>query len=112
MRQLVRNVQIIGTGSYTPETVLTNQQLEPMVGTSHEWIVKNLGIHQRRIAAPNQATSDLAAEASLRAIEDSGLGINDIDLIIVATATPDRKAPSTAAILQDKIKAYNAAAFD
>jgi 3-oxoacyl-[acyl-carrier-protein] synthase-3 len=112
MRQLVRNVQIIGTGSYTPETVLTNKQLEPMVGTSDEWIVKNLGIHERRIAAPDQATSDLAAQAALRAIEDSGLSVDDIDLIIVATATPDRKAPSTAAILQDKIKAYNAAAFD
>jgi 3-oxoacyl-[acyl-carrier-protein] synthase-3 len=112
MKQFIRNVQIIGTGSYTPENILTNKQLEKMVGTSDEWIVRNLGIRERRIAKPNQATSDLAHFAALRAIEDAGLTAGDIELIIVATATPDRLAPSTAAILQDKIKAYNAAAFD
>lgn len=112
MRQLIRNVQIIGTGSYTPELVYTNKMLEKMVGTSDEWIVKNLGIRERRISAPNQTTSDLASIAALRAIEDANLTPDQMDLIIVATATPDRKAPATAAIVQDKIKAYNAAAFD
>jgi len=112
MRQLVRDVQIIGTGSYTPETVYTNKYLESITGSSDEWIVSNLGIRERRIAAANQATSDLASQAALRAISDANLRPEDIDLIIVATATPDRKAPATAAIVQDKIKAYNAACFD
>ena len=112
MRQLVRNVKIIGTGSYTPEKILTNKELESMVSTNAEWIETNLGIRERRIAAPDQATSDLAAEAAKNALANSGLTKDDIDLIIVATATPDRLAPSTAAIVQDKIKAYNAVAFD
>jgi 3-oxoacyl-[acyl-carrier-protein] synthase-3 len=73
---------------------------------------ENVGIRERRIASPDQCTSDLAAAAGLRAIESAGLTKDDIDLIIVATATPDRLAPSTAAIVQDKIKAYNAVAFD
>lgn len=112
MKQLVRNVKIIGTGSYTPEKVMTNKDIEKFVKTNDEWIYKNLGIKERRIAATNQATSDLASKAGLRAIEDAGLSVNDVDLIIVATATPDRLAPSTAAIVQDKLKAYNAVAFD
>jgi len=95
-----------------PETVYTNQYLETIVSTTDEWIKTNLGIEERRIALPNETTSDLAANAAIRAIESSGLSANEIDLIIVATATPDRQAPSTAAIVQDKIKAYNAAAFD
>jgi len=112
MRQLVRNVKIIGTGSYTPETIYTNKYLESIVDTNAEWIEKTLGIKERRIAAKNQCTSDLASHAALKAIENSGLIKDDIDLIIVATATPDRLAPSTAAIVQDKIKAYNSVAFD
>jgi len=112
MKQLVRNVKIIGTGSYTPEKIYTNKDLEKFVSTDDQWIQENLGIKQRHIADENQATSDLAAEAAIKAIEDSGLTVNDIDLIIVATATPDRLAPSTATIVQDKIKAYNAVAFD
>jgi 3-oxoacyl-[acyl-carrier-protein] synthase III len=112
MRQLVRNVKIIGTGSYTPDKILTNKYLETILPTSDEWIRENLGIHERRIAQDYQSTSDLAAEAAIKAIIDSNLTVDSIDLIIVATATPDRKAPSTAAIVQDKIKAYNAAAFD
>lgn len=112
MRQLVRNVKIIGTGSYTPEKVYTNLYLETILPTSDKWIRENLGISERRIAADNQTTSDLAADAAIKAILDANLNPEDIDLIIVATATPDRKAPSTAAIVQDKIKAYNAAAFD
>lgn len=112
MKQLVRNVKIIGTGSYTPETIYTNKYLETIIDTSDAWIQENLGIKERRIASKDQCTSDLASQAALRAIENSGLSKDDIDLIIVATATPDRLAPSTAAIVQDKIQAYNAVAFD
>lgn len=112
MRQVIRNVRIVGTGSYAPETVYTNEYLSTIVDTSADWIHKNLGIKERHIASAEQATSDLAAIAALRAIEDAGLTVDDIDLIILATATADRKAPSTAAITQDKIGAYNAAAFD
>lgn len=112
MRQVVKNVKIIGTGSYIPETVYTNQYLETIIPTNDAWIQENLGIRERHIVADNETTSDLAARAAIRAIQDAGLTVDDIELIIVATATPDRKAPSTAAIVQDKIKAYNAAAFD
>lgn len=112
MRQLVRKAKIIGTGSYTPEKIFTNKYLESIIDTNDEWIQKSLGIKERRIAADNQATSDLAVQAGLKAIEDSMLNVDDIDLIIVATSTPDRIAPSTATIVQDKIKAYNAVAFD
>jgi 3-oxoacyl-[acyl-carrier-protein] synthase III len=112
MKQLVRNVKIIGTGSYVPEKIFTNEYLETIIDTNAKWIEKNLGIKERRIAANNECTSDLASQAALRAIENSGLTKDDIDLIIVATATPDRLAPSTAAIIQDKIQAYNSVAFD
>jgi len=112
MKQLVRNVKIIGTGSYTPDTIYTNEYLETQVPTSSKWVYENVGIKERRIAAPNQATSDLAAIAGQRAIYNAGLKNSDIELIIVATATPDRKAPSTAAFVQHKLKAFNAAAFD
>lgn len=112
MKQLVRNVKIIGTGSYTPEKIYTNTYLETIIDTKDSWIQENLGIKERRIASENESTSDLAARAGLAAIENAGLTKEDIDLIIVATATPDRLAPSTAAIVQDKIQAYNAVAFD
>jgi 3-oxoacyl-[acyl-carrier-protein] synthase-3 len=112
MQQLVRKVKIIGTGSYVPEIIYTNKYLESLLDTNDEWIYKNLGIKERRIAAPNETTSDLAAKAGKLAIQYSNLSPNDIDLIIVATATPDRKAPSTACIVQDKLKIYNAVAFD
>jgi len=112
MKQLVRNVKIIGTGSYVPEKVFTNQYLETIIETNDKWIQDNLGIKERRIAADDECTSDMAAKAAINAIENAGLTKNDIELIIVATATPDRLAPSTAAIVQDKIQAYNAVAFD
>jgi len=112
MRQIVRNVKIIGTGSFVPEIVYSNDYLATLVQTSSEWIFENLGIKERRIAGEHECTSDLAAKAGFRAVEFSGLSLNDIDLIIVATSTPDRLAPSTAAIVQDKIQAYNAVAFD
>ena len=112
MKQLVRNVKILGTGSYVPETIYTNEYLESIIPTNSKWIYDNVGIKERRIASPDQATSDLAAIAGKRAIEDAGLIKEDIELIIVATSSADRKAPSTAAIVQHKIGASNAAAFD
>lgn len=112
MKQLVRNVRIIGTGSYTPDTVYTNKYMETLCPTTDEWVFQNLGIRERRVAAPDQATSDLATQAAFRALDNAGLKPEDIDLIIVATATPDRLAPSTACIVQDKIGAYNSVAFD
>ena len=112
MIQLIRNVFVMGTGSYLPDIVYTNEYLETIVPTNAIWIEENLGIKERRIALQDQTTSDLAAEAGRKAIENAGIAAEDIDLIIVATATPDRLAPSTAAIVQDKLKAYNAVAFD
>jgi 3-oxoacyl-[acyl-carrier-protein] synthase III len=112
MKQIIRNVKLIGTGSYVPEKIYTNQYLETIVSTNSKWIEENLGIKERHIAADAEATSDMAAKAAVRAIHDSGLSKDDIDLIIVATSTPDRLAPSTAAFVQDKIQAYNAVAFD
>ena len=112
MKQLVRNVKITGTGSCLPEKIYTNAYLESILPTSSEWIFQNLGIKERRIASKNEATSDLAWKAGEKAIENAKLLKDDIDLIIVATATPDRLAPSTACIVQDKLQAYNAVAFD
>src|SRR5574344_526554 len=112
MKQLVRKVKIIGTGSYVPETIYTNEYLETILPTNSQWVYENVGIKERHIASKNQATSDLATEAGRRAIENAGLKSEDIDLIIVATSTPDRKAPSTAAFVQHKLGASLAAAFD
>lgn len=112
MKQLVRNVKIIGTGSYVPDKIYTNEYLETIVPTNSQWIYENVGIKERHIAADDEATSDLATEAGKRAITNAGLTPEDIDLIIVATSTPDRKAPSTAAFVQHKLHAKNAAAFD
>jgi 3-oxoacyl-[acyl-carrier-protein] synthase III len=112
MKQLVRKAKIIGTGSYLPKKIYTNEFLESIIDTNSDWIENTLGIKERRIAEKNEATSDLAAQAAIRAIRDSGLKNSDIDLIIVATSTSDRLAPSTAAIVQDKIGAYKSVAFD
>jgi len=112
MKQIVRNVKIIGTGSYVPEKIYTNEYLETIVNTNAAWIEKTLGIKERRIAAEHQATSDLAWRAGLKAIDNANLTKSDIDLIIVATSTPDRPIPSTACFVQDKLQAYNAVAFD
>lgn len=108
----LRNVRICGTGSYVPEHIVTNADLAKIVNTDPDWIHNTLGIKERRRADPTQSTSDLGAIAALKAIELAGIDANDIDLIIVATATPDRIAPSTACFVQEKIKAKNAAAFD
>jgi len=104
--------KIIGTGSYLPFKVLTNFDLEKMVETSNEWIVTRSGISERRVAAEGETTSDLALQASRRAIEAAGIGLHEIDLIIVATTTPDQIFPSTACILQDKLGVRQGAAFD
>ncbi len=106
------SIKIIGTGSYTPEKILTNADLEKIVETSNEWIVTRTGIQERRIAANDQATSDLATKAATNALDMAGINAEEIDLIIVATVTPDRIFPSTSTILQSKIKASNAACFD
>ena len=104
--------RIIGTGSYLPEKVLTNFDLEKMVDTTHDWIVSRSGITERHVAAAGELSSDLAAHASRRAMEMAGVGADDIDLIIVATTTPDQIFPSTACILQDKLGIRQGAAFD
>lgn len=105
--------KIIGTGSYLPARVLTNHDLEKIVDTSNDWIVSRSGIHERHVAADEEMTSDLALQASLRAIEAAGISADEIDLVIVATTSPDQIFPSTACILQDKLGIKNhGAAFD
>lgn len=104
--------RIVGTGSYLPEKILTNHDLERIVDTSDEWIRTRTGIVERRIAADNQMASDLALNASREAMEAGGVTAADIDLIIVATTTPDVIFPSTACILQDKLGVKDCPAFD
>jgi 3-oxoacyl-[acyl-carrier-protein] synthase-3 len=103
---------IIGTGSYMPEKVLTNDDLSKIVDTSDEWITTRTGIRERRIAAEGQATSDMAAEAARRALADAGVAPEEVNLIVVATVTPDMFFPSTACLVQKKIGASNAVCFD
>lgn len=107
-----QQARILSTGAYVPENVLTNQDLVKNINSDDEWIKTNLGISERRIKNPEQCTSDLATFAAEVALKNAKLTPLEIDMIIVATATPDRIAPSTATIVQDKLKAYNAVAFD
>lgn len=111
MAQL-RPVGILGTGSYTPDRVLTNADLEKMVETNDEWIVTRTGIRERRISSKEQASSDLAYEAALKALKQANISAEELDMIVVATVTPDMMFPSTACILQDKLGAKKAAALD
>jgi 3-oxoacyl-[acyl-carrier-protein] synthase-3 len=104
--------KIISTGSFLPEKVLTNKDLEHMVDTSDEWITERTGIKERRIAHENESASDLACEASKEALKAAGMKPDDLDLIIVATMSADMPFPSTACILQKKIGAHNAVGFD
>lgn len=108
----LKSVGIIGTGSSLPEKIVTNADLEKIVDTTDEWIVSRTGIRERRFADENTATSDLAYDASLKAMEAANITADDIDLIIVATVTPDMAFPATACIIQDRLDAKNAAAFD
>ncbi|RKH38184.1 beta-ketoacyl-ACP synthase III [Corallococcus sicarius] len=104
--------QILGTGSYAPSRVLTNQDLEQLVDTSDAWIRERTGIQERRQAAPDEATSDLAVQASRQALEMAGVSPEDVDLIVVGTVTPDMPMPSCAALVQAKLGARRAFAFD
>lgn len=108
----IRRIKIVGTGFYVPDKILTNQDLEKMVETSDEWIVTRTGIRERHIASEDQATSDLAAEAARRALEDAGISAEEIDLILVATSTPDTIFPSTACRVQHNLGADHVPAFD
>lgn len=105
-------VGILGIGSYMPKKLVTNHDIEKIVDTSDEWIITRTGIKTRYIADENTAASDLATEAALRALKDANISADEIDLVIVATVTPDMAFPSTACIVQNNIKAKNAAAFD
>ena len=108
-----RRVRISGTGSHVPSRIVTNETLEQAVDTNAAWILKNLGIRERRICEDHEYTSDIAAKAGLHALESAGVAREDVDLIIVATATPDRKAPSTACLVKHKMGITNTCpAFD
>ena len=104
--------RVIGTGSYLPEKVLTNADLEKMVETSDEWIHSRTGIRERHIAEDNETTADLAEKASRLAMEAAGVGPEEIDLIVLATTTPDKIFPSTACLVQSRLDIHGCAAFD
>ena len=108
----MKRVGILGLGKYLPEKVLTNADLEKIVDTSDEWITTRTGIKERRIAAKNEATSDLAVHAAKQALKAANLKAAELDLIIVGTVTPDMPFPSTATIVQAKLGAKNAFCFD
>jgi 3-oxoacyl-[acyl-carrier-protein] synthase-3 len=104
--------RIIGTGGYLPETILTNKDLERMVDTSDEWITDRTGIKKRHVAADGETTCDLAEHAAKGAMQAAGVNPNDIDLVIVATTTPNQVFPSTACLLQQRLGIHGSAAFD
>jgi 3-oxoacyl-[acyl-carrier-protein] synthase-3 len=106
------NTAILGTGSYLPEQVLTSAELGRRLGVGEQWILDKTRIAERRVAAPDEATSDLATRAAERALADAGLAATDIDLLIVATSTPDQPIPATACAVQANLGAMRAAAFD
>lgn len=112
MSLLIDNIGILGLGSCLPEKVLTNSDLEKMVDTTDDWITKRTGIAERRILEKDQPAYEIGAEAGIRAIKDAGLTPEDIDLIILATETPDYLTPATSCIIQNIIGAKKAAAFD
>ena len=107
-----RPISITGLGCYVPDRVLSNDDLAQMVDTSDEWILERTGIRERRIAAPEQAMSDIALPAARAALEEAGLEARELDLIVVATVTPDMAFPSTGAILGDLLDAPDAACYD
>ena len=107
-----RPCSIVGVGSYVPSRVLANAELETMVDTSNQWIITRTGIRERRVAAADEATSDLAAHAARRALANAGVAADQVELIITATVTPDMLFPSTSCLVQEKLGAHRAAAFD
>lgn len=107
----MKRARIIGLGSYVPERVLTNSDLEKMVDTSDAWIVTRTGIRERRIAAPDEATSDMGFAAAQRALKAAGVEPGDVDLVLIATLTPDYTTPNTASLIQHRLEAHRAAAF-
>jgi len=108
----MKRSRIIGTGGYLPERILTNAELEGMIDTTDQWILERTGIRERHLAAPDQTTSDLATAAAQAALEMAGIPATDLDLIIVATTTPDRIYPSTACLVQDRLGVHGCPAFD
>lgn len=110
--RVLRQVGITGTGSYAPERILRNADLEKMVDTTDEWILTRTGIRERHIARPDETTSDMGAEAARRALAAAGVTAEQVDLIIVATITPDMGFPNTACFVQSKIGAVNAYCYD
>ena len=108
----MKKVGIIGVGAYLPAKILSNADLERMVDTSDEWITTRTGIKERRLAGPDEAASDLAIKAAQQALKDAQLEAKDLDLIIIATITPDMQFPSTACIVQNGLGAKNAICFD
>lgn len=108
----MKRARIIGIGSHLPETILTNKDIEKICDTTDEWIQKRTGIEERHIIKPGQGSSDLALPAAQQAIEDAGLSPEDIEIIVFCTVTPDQLAPASASLLQGKLGATNAAAFD
>jgi 3-oxoacyl-[acyl-carrier-protein] synthase-3 len=108
----MKHSRIAGTGSYLPERILTNAELERTIDTTDEWIFTRTGIRERHIIAEGQYTSDMALEAAKKAIEAANIDIQSIDLIVLATTTPDRTFPSTACLLQQKLGVVNCPAFD
>jgi len=108
----MKRSRIIGVGGYLPERILTNAELEGMVDTTDDWIQERTGIRERHIVAPGQGTCDLATEAAKKALEMAGIAASDLNLIIVATTTPERVYPSTACLVQERIGAQGCAAFD
>ncbi|HJN90013.1 MAG TPA: beta-ketoacyl-ACP synthase III [Verrucomicrobiota bacterium] len=107
-----RTCSISAVGSYVPEKILTNADLEKIVDTTDDWITTRTGIKERRLAADDEYTSDMAARAAQRALERAEVDPTDVELIILATITPDMPFPATACLVQEKIGAHNAAAFD
>jgi len=105
-------ISITGLGSYVPERVLTNAELSTLVDTSDEWIMERTGIRERRIAAPDEALTDLALPAAREALEQAGVAAKDIDLLVCATVTPDMMFPTSSALLADELGASDAAAYD
>jgi 3-oxoacyl-[acyl-carrier-protein] synthase-3 len=108
-----RHAQILSTGSYVPEKVITNQEMDEMLGEPvNEWLIENVGIRERHIMSEDQTTSDLIVEASQSALEKAGVAAQDLDLLIVSTDTPDYISPGTSVVVQDKLGAVNAGVYD